>query len=90
MKCKIATGARVAAAKIVAESKGSALKSEGESNGSGEFRIEGLLPGAYHVTVTASGFAEASADVDVVVSMVRDVNVTLEAGGSPGIGECRG
>ncbi len=77
------SGARVAAAKIVAESKGSGLKSQGESNGSGEFRIEGLLPGAYHVMVTASGFAEASADVDVVVSMVRDVNVTLKPAAAP-------
>ena len=78
-----ASGARVAAAKVLAESEGSALKSEGETNGRGEFRIEGLLPGAYHVTVTAKGFAEASADVDVVVSMVRDVNVTLKAAGAP-------
>jgi hypothetical protein len=44
-----ASGARVAAAKVLAESEGSALKSEGETNGRGEFRIEGLLPGAYHV-----------------------------------------
>ena len=43
----------------------------------GEFRIEGLLPGPYHVSVTAKGFAEATADVNVAVSVVRDIAVTL-------------
>jgi hypothetical protein len=44
----------------------------------GEFRIEGLLPGSYRVTVTAKGFAQATADVDVAVSVVRDITVTLK------------
>jgi hypothetical protein len=73
-----ATGGRIAAAKIVVQSKGSSLACEGSSNDHGEFRIEGLMPGAYRVTVSAKGFAEASADVDVVVSMVRDLTVTLK------------
>jgi hypothetical protein len=77
------SGARVAGAKVAAESKGSSLTSQGETNSSGEFRIEGLLPGAYHVTVSAKGFADASADVDVVVSMVRDVTVTLKPTAAP-------
>jgi hypothetical protein len=72
------TGGRIAGAKVVAQSKGSSLASDGESNQRGEFRIEGLLPGSYRVTVTAQSFAEASADVDVVVSMVRDLTVTLK------------
>jgi len=37
-----------------------------------------LLPGRYHVGVTAKGFAEAAADVDVVVSFVRDLTVALK------------
>jgi carboxypeptidase family protein len=72
------TGGRIAAAKIVAQSKGSSQISEGSSNARGEFRIEGLLPGSYRVTVSANGFGEAHADVDVVVSTVRDVTVTLK------------
>src|ERR1700732_1087179 len=44
----------------------------------GEFRIDGLLPGSYRVTVTAKGFDQASANVDVAVSLVRDVTVTLK------------
>jgi len=78
-----ATGGRIAAAKVVARSQTSSLSREATSNERGEFRVEGLLPGAYHVTVTAQAFAEASADVDVVVSMVRDLTVTLKPAGAP-------
>ena len=48
------------------------------TNGQGEFRIDGLLPGPYQVSVTASGFAQARANVDVSVSAVRDIDVTLK------------
>ena len=78
-----ATGARIAGARVVVQSRTSSLSSESASNERGEFRIEGLLPGAYHVTVTAPKFAEASADVGVVVSMVRDLTVTLKPAGTP-------
>ena len=78
-----ATGGRIAGAKVVARSQTSSLSREATSNERGEFRVEGLLPGAYHVTVTAQSFAEASADVDVVVSMVRDLTVTLKPAGAP-------
>ncbi len=77
------SGARVAGAKVVAQSAGSSLTSEGETNERGEFRIEGLLPGTYEVTVTAKGFAEAASAVDVVVSMVRDLTVTLKPAVAP-------
>jgi hypothetical protein len=77
------TGGRVASAKVAAKSKGSGLTSEAVTNDRGEFRIEGLLPGAYEVTVRAQGFADARADVDVVVSMVRDVTVTLKPASTP-------
>ena len=72
-----ASGARVAGARVVVQSRGSSITREGKANERGEFRIEGLLPGSYHVAVTAKGFAEATADVDVAVSVVRDISVTL-------------
>src|ERR1700746_3943144 len=78
-----ATGGRIAGAKVAARSQTSSLSGEATSNERGEFRVEGLLPGAYHVTVTAQAFAKASADVDVVVSMVRDLTVTLKLAGAP-------
>jgi hypothetical protein len=74
-------GARVAGATVATKSNGSGLTSTAISNNNGEFRIEGLLPGKYHVTVTATGFADAGADVDVVVSTVRDITVVLKPAG---------
>jgi hypothetical protein len=73
-----ATAARVAGAQITLQSKGSSTAREAMANERGEFRIEGLLPGSYRVTVSAKGFAEATADVDVEVSVVRDIAVTLK------------
>ena len=77
------TGGRIASAKVAVKSPGSGLSGEGMTNDRGEFRIEGLLPGAYRVTVRAWGFADANADVDVVVSMVRDITVTLKPASTP-------
>jgi hypothetical protein len=73
-----ASAARVAGAQVVVQATGSSISRAATTNGQGEFRIEGLLPGAYRVIVTASGFAQATADVDVAVSVVRDIDVTLK------------
>jgi hypothetical protein len=73
-----AKGARVVNARIVAQATGSSMSRTAAANGQGEFRIEGLLPGSYQVIVTAKGFAEAVADVDVAVSAVRDIKVILK------------
>jgi hypothetical protein len=73
-----ATGARVAGATVVLQSTGSSITRAATANEGGEFRLEGLLPGSYRVTVTAKGFAEAAADVNVAVSVVRDIAVTLK------------
>jgi hypothetical protein len=70
-------GARVASATIVVQSAGSSLKRETRADDHGEFRLSELLPGTYHVTVNAPGFAEAQADVAVIVSSGRDMTVTL-------------
>jgi hypothetical protein len=72
------SGARVSSAQIVLTSSGSSVRREAAANDRGEFRVEGLLPGSYHVAVTAKGFADAAAEVAVVVSFVRDVTVTLK------------
>jgi len=75
------SGARVGGARVVAQAAGSSVSRTATTNGQGEFRIDGLLPGSYRVIVTASGFAEATADVDVAVSVVRDINITLKPEG---------
>ena len=73
-----ASGARIASARIVVQSTGSSLRREVTASTQGEFRIEGLLPGQYHVVVSAKGFSDAASDVDVAVSLVRDISVTLK------------
>src|SRR6202035_952848 len=70
-------GGRVPDATIVVQAAGSSLKRETRTDDHGEFRLSELLPGTYRVIVDAKGFAEAQADVSVVVSSVRDIPVTL-------------
>ncbi|MFZ0481093.1 MAG: TonB-dependent receptor [Terriglobales bacterium] len=72
------SGARIAGARISVQSAGSSLTREALASDRGEFRMEGLLPGRYHVVVKASGFADAVSEVDVAVSVVRDIAVTLK------------
>jgi hypothetical protein len=72
------SGARIGGADVAVESRGSSLTRHALASDQGEFRIEGLLPGAYRVTVSAKGFAEATAEVNVAVSVVRDIAVTLK------------
>jgi len=72
------SAAQVPGALVVVQAAGSSITRSENANAQGEFRIDGLLPGAYHVIVTAKGFAQATADVDVAVSFVRDLDVTLK------------
>lgn len=73
-----ATGGRVPGATVVVTAAHSAIQREAKSDKSGEFRMDDLQPGSYHITVQAKGFAEASSEVDVAVSSVREVSVTLK------------
>jgi len=72
------SGARVVGAKIVIRAVALAGEREATSDSHGEFRIEDLLPGPYQVTVTAPGFADANANVDVIVAMVCGITVTMK------------
>ena len=72
------SGARVGNATIVVAATGSSFSRQVPANTGGEFRIEGLLPGRYQVRVSAAGFADANAYVEIAVSAVRDITVTLE------------
>jgi hypothetical protein len=72
------SSARVPGALVLVESNGSSITRKIAADERGEFRIEGLLPGSYRVTVTAKGFAEATANVNVAVSLVRDLTVILK------------
>src|SRR5271166_2565082 len=74
-----ASGARIPSAKVVAQFSGSSVQREATSEDRGEFRLDDLLPGSYHVIVSAASFAPAQADVTVAVATVRDITVTLKA-----------
>src|ERR1035437_4503849 len=72
-----ASAARVAHGRVVVQSIGSSITREATADTRGEFRIDGLLPGSYRVIVSAKSFAQATADVEVAVSLVRDISVPL-------------
>jgi hypothetical protein len=73
-----ASAARVPHAQVVVESNTSSMTRQATADDRGEFRIDGLPPGSYRATVTAKGFDQASANVEVAVSLVRDITVTLK------------
>jgi len=73
-----ARGARVAAATIEVRLSASSFERTVRADDQGNFRMDDLKPGAYRVSVTAHGFADAVADVTIEVSSVRDIAVTLE------------
>jgi hypothetical protein len=67
----------VSQATVTVSSSTFSAERSGQTNGAGEFRLDGLAPGKYHIVVKAKGFAEAAADTVVVVSSVRDLTVKL-------------
>src|SRR5271165_5537465 len=72
-----ASGARIKASNVTVSNNGSGLERKTTTDSHGQFRLSDLMPGTYHLVVSAQGFAEASSDVVVQVSTVRDVLVTL-------------
>src|SRR5579884_665017 len=75
------SGARVSDARITVTSVNSNFSCEASASGNGGFRIDDLLPGTYRVTVQAANFAGAETTVQILVSTVRDVLVTLKPAG---------
>ena len=75
-----ARGARVASANIQAQAVGISLRRDALVNSQGEFRIDDLLPGPYRITVKAQGFADAQANVTVVIGSVRELNISMKPG----------
>jgi hypothetical protein len=73
-----ATGARISSAKIAAQLSGSSIQREAASEERGDFRLDDLPPGSYHITISAKGFAPAQADVSIAVANVRDITVTMK------------
>src|SRR5215471_8696647 len=72
-----ASGARVAGAKVGVKGLGPAPGREAVTDKGGEFRLEDLPPGQYHLLVDATSFAEASADVQIVIGSVTEITVRM-------------
>ena len=72
-----ATHGRIPKASVTVRSLGTSLERQVSTTDRGEFRIDDLMPGPYHMIVSAKGFADAASDVTVPVSNVRDILVTL-------------
>ena len=84
------SSARVPGAQVKVQSNGSSMSREVTADERGEFRVDGLPPGSYRVTVTARGFADATANVNVAVSLVRDLTVALRPEGQREMVSVRG
>src|SRR3984957_15465927 len=76
-KVQDSSGARITGAGIAVSNSEKSLTRTVQSDAQGEFRVEDLPPGAYHLTASASGFAAARANVVVAVSSVRETTITL-------------
>jgi Carboxypeptidase regulatory-like domain/TonB dependent receptor len=72
------SGARIPSAKVVVHAVDFAFQREAASNDRGEFRIDDLPVAAYHITVSASGFADAGSDIQIALSSVREITVALK------------
>ena len=73
-------GARIAGATVSAQAIESSLKREAVTNSSGEYRVEGLPPNDYRVTVTAANFSPVTYVVKLTVNSSPTVPVTLKPG----------
>jgi hypothetical protein len=71
------SGGRISSAKIVVQAPESAHQRETTANDRGDFRIDDLVPGNYHLTVSAKGFADASSDVQVNIGSTQEMTVVL-------------
>jgi hypothetical protein len=72
------TGGRIASAKIVVKAVGTPLERTATTDSQGEFRLDDLLPGQYHLTISAPNLAEVQSDVTIAVSSVNDIKVTMK------------
>jgi hypothetical protein len=73
-----ASSGRIPNATIVVHARASALERTATADNHGDFRVDDLPAGQYHVSIAAAGFAEAGADLAVVVGMVKEITATLE------------
>jgi len=75
------SGGRVVSAVVSVANPEQSYAKETQTDARGEFRFEDLPPGEYALGVSATGFAGARSRVNVALSAVRQVSVTLQPKG---------
>ncbi|MCZ2078054.1 MAG: TonB-dependent receptor [Bryobacteraceae bacterium] len=76
-----ATGATVPGAVVTIRNEGTNFTREVRTDDSGDYRVSGLEPGNYEVTITNQGFKTfKQTKVDVVANQIKRINAALEVG----------
>jgi hypothetical protein len=70
-------GGRIPAVAIFIRATGATFGRQATTDKFGNFRLDDLPPGAYQVIVKAHGFVEALAEVEIMVSSVQAITVTM-------------
>jgi hypothetical protein len=73
-------GGRIAGATVSAQAIGSSLKRVAATNSAGEYRIEGMPPGDYRVTISATNFSPVSYVIRLTVNSSPTVPIVLKPG----------
>jgi hypothetical protein len=76
-----ASGGRIIGAKVIVVAEDSSSERDAETSARGEFRVDDLLPGVYHVRIESAGLEPVESRVEVQVSSIYDVNVTMKPAG---------
>ena len=72
----------VANASVSLKNKATGAERTATANGDGSYAFPVVPPGAYTVTVTATGFEKATADVQVAIAQDSSANITLQLQGA--------
>jgi hypothetical protein len=76
------TGAVIPGAAVTVTNSGTAHAISVETNNSGEYVVNALPPGKYHVEIKKENFKAALADIILEVSRVQEISLKLEPGSS--------
>ena len=75
------TGGAIAGANVSVKNEATAIESTAVTNGEGQFEVQALSPGAYSISVEATGFKRSvKTGFTVRVGIVNPADTTLEAG----------
>lgn len=76
------TGAVLPKATVTVTNTDTARTVTVETNASGEYVVNGLPRGKYHIEVKQTGFKTTTADISLDVSQVQEVSLSLQPGGA--------